>query len=79
MGYSQFSTFAVYALIIWFGGYEVDKGHSTFEDMLKVRAAAGPSSLQHATHCLLGHAQGWRARSLPHTAQHTAVAPIPSY
>lgn len=34
MGYSQFSTFAVYGLIIWFGGLEVDSGRASFRDML---------------------------------------------
>lgn len=36
MGYSQFATFAIYGLVIWFGGYELDKGRASFEDMLKV-------------------------------------------
>lgn len=36
MGYSQFSIFAVYGLIIWFGGLEVDAGRVDFDGMLKV-------------------------------------------
>ncbi len=36
MGYSQFATFAIYGLIIWFGGYELNRGRASFEDMLKV-------------------------------------------
>ncbi|KAL6754343.1 MDR-like ABC transporter [Haematococcus lacustris] len=35
MGYSQFSIFAVYGLIIYFGGVEVSSGRVDFEGMLK--------------------------------------------
>jgi hypothetical protein len=35
MGYSQFTAFAVYGLIIFFGGWEVRTGNAKFEDMLK--------------------------------------------
>ncbi|GFH13375.1 uncharacterized protein HaLaN_09249 [Haematococcus lacustris] len=35
MGYSQFSIFAVYGLIIYFGGVEVSSGRVEFEGMLK--------------------------------------------
>ena len=34
-GYSQFSLFSVYGLIIWFGGMDVDAGRSDFNSMLK--------------------------------------------
>lgn len=36
MGYSQFSIYAVYGLIIWFGGLDIDQGRTDFEKMLKV-------------------------------------------
>lgn len=32
----QFSLFSVYGLIIWFGGYDINSGRSSFDDMLKV-------------------------------------------
>jgi len=35
MGYSQFSIYAVYGLIIWFGGLDIDQGRTDFEKMLK--------------------------------------------
>lgn len=34
-GYSQFSLFSVYGLIIWFGGIEVSSGRTDFNSMLK--------------------------------------------
>lgn len=34
-GYSQFTMFAVYGLIIWFAGNEVSNDRSTFEKTLK--------------------------------------------
>lgn len=45
MSYSQFSTFAVYGLIIWFGGLEVYAGRSNFDDMLKAFLAILISAL----------------------------------
>ncbi|KAG1679148.1 hypothetical protein FOA52_000503 [Chlamydomonas sp. UWO 241] len=33
-GYSEFCMFAIYGLIIWFGGVDVNAGRSTFNDML---------------------------------------------
>ncbi|GFH32187.1 uncharacterized protein HaLaN_31367, partial [Haematococcus lacustris] len=33
MGFSFFSVFALYGLIIWFGGWEVQQGLTTFGDM----------------------------------------------
>jgi len=35
MGYSNFTIFAMYSLIVFFGGYEVDSGRATFEQLLK--------------------------------------------
>ncbi|KAF5834437.1 P-loop containing nucleoside triphosphate hydrolase protein [Dunaliella salina] len=35
MGYSQFSIYAVFGLIIWFGGLDIDQGRTDFEKMLK--------------------------------------------
>jgi hypothetical protein len=35
MGYSQLSVFAVYALISWFGGLELDAGRVDFDGYLK--------------------------------------------
>ncbi len=31
----QFSIFAVYGLVIWFGGLDINSGRSTFDQMLK--------------------------------------------
>jgi ATP-binding cassette subfamily B (MDR/TAP) protein 1 len=33
-GYSEFCLFAIYGLIIWFGGVDISAGRSTFQDML---------------------------------------------
>lgn len=41
MGYSQFSIFGVYGLIIYFGGYEVESGRASFDQMLKVCVGLG--------------------------------------
>jgi hypothetical protein len=42
MGYSQFSIYAVYGLIIWFGGLDIYQGRTSFDSMLKVGLMSGP-------------------------------------
>lgn len=56
LGYSQFSLFSVYCLIIWFGGIEIRDGRVDFEGML-VRGVAGACAR-------------WRGKPTPFVDQH---------
>ena len=70
MGYAQFSIYAVYGLIIWFGGLDIDQGRTDFDSMLKVRVCV----FARACVCIFTLAfTCWRLRQQPFFLQKKLV------